>query len=452
MAARIKTEWICTECGSVQPKWSGRCPSCSAWNTLEEELKSATVDSAARGSATTSQPILLSEVPQTEFQRVVCQDKELNRVLGGGIVPGAVMLMGGEPGIGKSTLLLQLALEEIGPAPILYACGEESAAQVRQRALRLGGNLNRCYLLAETSVPIILEAADRLKARMIIIDSIQTMSDPHIDAVAGSVAQIRYAAAQFTDFAKERNVPLWLIGHITKEGQLAGPKLVEHLVDTVLQFEGDRHLNLRLVRCLKNRFGSTLELGIYEMASAGLQPVADPALWFSGRTMPGLSGMATGSSREGNRALLVEVQALVTPSVFGVPQRGGTGMDSRRLAMLLAVLEKRCGLRMGPSDVFLNITGGLKTEDPAMDLAVCVALAGSAKDRVIDAPMLFAAEIGLGGELRPVTAIEARLGEASRLGYNLACVADQQPIAQIPKGMRILKHTLLRGLLEEVLA
>lgn len=451
MAARIKTEWICTACGSAQPKWSGRCPSCGAWNTLEEEIKASTADTVARRSAEYSAPVLLSEAPQIEFQRIVCADNELNRVLGGGMVPGAVMLMGGEPGIGKSTLLLQLALEDTGPSPILYACGEESVSQVRQRALRLGGNLERCYLLAETSVPTILEAADRLKARMIIVDSIQTMSDPYIDAVAGSVAQIRYAASKFTDFAKERNVPLWLIGHITKEGQLAGPKLLEHLVDTVLQFEGDRHLNLRLVRCLKNRFGSTLELGIYEMASAGLQPVTDPALWFSGRTMPGLSGMATGSSREGNRALLVEVQALVTPSVFGVPQRGGTGMDSRRLAMLLAVLEKRCGLRMGPSDVFLNVTGGLKTEDPAMDLAVCVALAGSAKDRAIEKPMLFAAEIGLGGELRPVTAIEARLSEASRLGYGVACVAELQPIASPPSGIRIIRHALLRQLVEEVL-
>jgi len=408
-------------------------------------------EAAPRGSVIHSEPVLLSEAPQIEFQRIECQDPELNRVLGGGIVPGAVMLMGGEPGIGKSTLLLQLALEELGPSPILYACGEESVSQVRQRALRLGGNLDRCYLLAETSVPIILEAADRLKARMIIVDSIQTMSDPNIDAVAGSVAQIRFAAAKFTEFAKEKNVPLWLIGHITKEGQLAGPKLLEHLVDAVLQFEGDRHLNLRLVRCLKNRFGSTLELGIYEMVSAGLLPLSDPALWFSGRTIPGLSGMATGSSREGNRALLVEVQALVTPSVFGVPQRGGTGIDSRRLAMLLAVLEKRCGLRMGPSDVFLNVTGGLKTEDPAMDLAVCVALTGSTRDLAPASPMLFAAEIGLGGELRPVTAIEARLSEASRLGYSIACVAELQPIAQPPSGMRIIRHTLLHGLIDEVL-
>lgn len=451
MGARIKTEWVCTECGSVQAKWSGKCPQCGAWNSLQEELKSHSAEPASGLSPTRARPILLAEAPQSEFQRIACVDPELNRVLGGGMVPGAVMLMGGEPGIGKSTLLLQLALEDTGPFPILYVCGEESVSQVRQRALRLGGNLNRCYMLAETSVPAILEAADRLHAQMIIVDSIQTMADPGIDAVAGSVAQIRYAAARFTEYAKTQNVPLWLIGHITKEGQLAGPKLLEHLVDAVLQFEGDRHLNLRLVRCLKNRFGSTLELGIYEMATDGLRAVTDPAQWFSGRTLPGLSGMATGSSREGNRALLVEVQALVTPSVFGVPQRGGTGIDSRRLAMLLAVLEKRCGLRMGPSDVFLNVTGGLKSDDPAMDLAVCMALAGSARDQSPSHPMLFAAEIGLGGELRPVTAIEARLGEAARLGFTHACVAELQPMAQPPGSMRITRHSLLKNLLGDVL-
>lgn len=442
--SKLKTVYVCQSCGATSPKWVGKCNSCDSWNTLVEEVRekpSSGTDSrqfAGVGMGRKAQAQVLAEVATDHTHRWICSDQELNRVLGGGIVPGALVLLGGEPGIGKSTLLLQLALQ-LREQRVLYVSGEESEAQIKMRAERLGMSQEHCYVLTETETTAIFKQVEALRPSLLIVDSIQTVYSPLIESAPGSVSQIRQAAGEFMRFAKENQVPVFLIGHITKDGQLAGPKVLEHLVDTVLQFEGDRNHSYRIVRTLKNRFGSTSELGIYEMLGEGLREVSNPSELLLTRQWHQQSGMAIGSTLEGNRSLFIEVQALVGGSAFGTPQRSTTGFEQRRLNMLIAVLEKRCGYRLNQSDVFLNIAGGLHVEDPAIDLAVCAAIASSLQDLPLAGEVCFAAEIGLGGELRPVARIENRLAEAAKLGFSKLFVSEHQQIKKLPAGLKIEK-------------
>ena len=363
-----------------------------------------------------NRPKLLSEIEFSEHRRIDSQDNEFNRVLGGGIVPGSLVLIGGEPGIGKSTLLLQIAVSLTGQK-VLYISGEESESQIKMRAERLAKTLNNCLIYSETSLSNIFKYVGNNPPDVVIIDSIQTMHSDLIESSTGSVSQIRECASQLMKYAKETGTPVFMIGHITKDGSLAGPKVLEHMVDTVLQFEGDRHLSYRILRTTKNRFGSTSELGIYEMNAAGLREVTNPSEILITQKEEGLSGITIGATLEGNRPLLIEIQSLVSPATYGNPQRSTTGYDLKRLNMLLAVLEKRCGIRLSAQDVFLNIAGGLKVDDPALDLAICMALFSSFEEVVIDASKCFAAEVGLGGEIRAVNRIENRISEAEKLGF-----------------------------------
>lgn len=363
-----------------------------------------------------NQPKLLSEIQFSEQQRTDSHDNEFNRVLGGGIVPGSLVLIGGEPGIGKSTLLLQIAVSLAGQK-VLYVSGEESESQIKMRAERLSKTLNNCLVYSETSLSNIFKYVGNNPPDVLIIDSIQTMHSDLIESSTGSVSQIRECASQLMKYAKETGTPVFMIGHITKDGSLAGPKVLEHMVDTVLQFEGDRHLSYRILRTTKNRFGSTSELGIYEMNATGLREVTNPSEILITQKEEGLSGITIGATLEGNRPLLIEIQSLVSPATYGNPQRSTTGYDIKRLNMLLAVLEKRCGIRLSAQDVFLNIAGGLKVDDPALDLAICMALFSSFEEAVIDASKCFAAEVGLGGEIRAVNRIENRISEAEKLGF-----------------------------------
>ena len=421
--AKQKTVFYCQSCGTQAPKWLGRCPSCQAWNTFVEEVSSTAAPTSGtwRGPETSkgirlAKPRLLSEIEDQNLARIDTQDAELNRALGGGIVPGMLVLLGGEPGIGKSTLLLQIALN-LGRYKVLYVSGEESDSQIKMRALRMGAPETACYILTETDTQNIFRHIEQLNPGIVIIDSIQTLHTPMLEAAAGSVSQVRECTAQFMKFAKETGTPVFLIGHITKDGTLAGPKVLEHIVDTVLQFEGDRHLTYRLLRTIKNRFGSTSELGIYEMQSGGLRQVSNPSELLLTQHEDNLSGVAIAAMLEGTRPLLVEVQSLVTPAAYGTPQRSCTGFDPKRLAMLLAVLEKRGGYRLGNQDVFLNIAGGLRVEDPAVDLAVCASILSSLQDVAIPRTICFAGEVGLGGEVRAVSRIDWRVAEAEKLGF-----------------------------------
>jgi DNA repair protein RadA/Sms len=428
--AKTKKAWFCQSCGTQHPQWMGQCKSCHAWNTLVEEVlereSAPTSWAATETGLERAKAMPLSEVDRHAEKRLPTGDADLDRVLGGGLVPGSLVLLGGEPGIGKSTLLLQIALG-LGEK-VLYVSGEESAQQIRMRAERVGLQGKGCHVLAETSTAKILQSAEQLKPSVLIVDSIQTAHNPQLDSAAGSVSQIREATAEFLRYAKARHVPVILVGHITKDGHLAGPKVLEHMVDVVLQFEGDRHHLFRMLRALKNRFGSTQELGIYQMHSHGLQGVANPSGLLLGQREEGLSGSAVGVPSEGMQPLLVEVQALVSSAVYGTPQRACTGFDTRRLNMLLAVLEKRCGFRLGAKDVFLNVTGGLRVEDPALDLAVCAAILSSNADIPIPSGMAFAAEVGLGGEIRPVHRIEQRINEAGKLGFDHVFCARQNGV------------------------
>lgn len=400
----------------------GKCPHCGEWNTYVEEVitrettqetkhKSWRSD-AGRGGA---RPVALPDIQAGNTRRLATPDGELNRVLGGGIVPGSLVLIGGQPGIGKSTLLLQVALHL--PATILYVSGEESDEQIKMRSDRIGGNAERCFILAETNTEKILRHAQQLKPSLIIIDSIQTLSSPHIESMPGSVSQVRECAGELQRFAKESNIPVFLIGHITKEGAIAGPKLLEHIVDAVLQFEGDRNYTYRILRTIKNRFGSTDELGIYEMEGSGLREVANPSELLLSQKDEDLSGSAVAATIEGLRPMLIETQALVSTSVYSAPQRSATGFDLRRLSMLLAVLEKRNGLPFATNDVFLNIAGGIRVDDPAIDLAIVSALVSSLEDIAIPTDICFAGEVGLSGEIRAVNRVEQRIQEANRLGF-----------------------------------
>ena len=419
--AKVKSSFFCQSCGAQSPKWIGKCLSCNEWNTYVEEIVGKKDKSVEQWRDTTvggrsAKPVRLNEIAQEKMVRVVAKDQELNRVLGGGIVPGSIVLIGGEPGIGKSTLLLQLALSQ-PDLKVLYVSGEESPQQIKLRADRMEYTSDNCFLLAETSLENIFQQINQLKPAVLIIDSIQTLQTSKIESSAGSVSQVRECTAGLLQFAKETNTPVFLIGHITKEGSLAGPKVLEHMVDTVLQFEGDRHLAYRILRTTKNRFGSTSELGIYEMRSTGMREVSNPSEILISQKETQISGVSIGASIEGNRPLLIETQALVSLAAYGTPQRSSTGYDAKRLNMLLAVLEKRGGLKLGTRDIFLNIAGGLKIDDPALDLAICVAIVSSYEDKAIDHKICFAGEIGLGGEVRAVNRIENRISEAEKLGF-----------------------------------
>ncbi len=414
--AKTKSAFFCRSCGFESPKWIGKCPGCDNWNTLSEEIKPSVSNHAwKKSSRKIVEAKKINEIPDLQQQKFVLPDSELNLVLGGGLVSGAVVLLGGEPGIGKSTLLLQLALRT--PGNILYVSGEESESQIKLRAERLGASASNCAILTETLLENILNLVDEFTPDILIIDSIQTIYSDALDATPGSVSQIRNCTGKLLQYAKENNVPVFLVGHITKDGAIAGPKLLEHMVDTVLQFEGDRHHAYRILRTLKNRFGSTQELGIYEMQGTGLIPVKNPSeIWLAQRDEP-LSGIAIAGVLEGMRPLLLEVQALVSSAVYGMPQRSATGFDLRRLNMLLAVLEKRCGFRLGQSDVFINLAGGLRLEDPALDLALMASIMSSYHAEPLPQRCVFSGEVGLSGEVRAVQRIEQRISEAEKLGF-----------------------------------
>jgi DNA repair protein RadA/Sms len=420
--SKVKSAFFCQNCGYESVKWVGQCPSCGQWNTFVEELiqKETFKNNNSWKNYTEEKRehkiISLNEIKSSEERRLVTADGEMNRVLGGGIVPGSIVLIAGEPGIGKSTLFLQIGLQ-LKDIVVLYISGEESEQQIKMRADRLQLKQDNFYLLTETSTQTIFQEIKKLKPQLVIVDSIQTLQTAFIESSPGSVSQIRECAAEFQRFAKETGTPVFLIGHITKDGSIAGPKILEHMVDTVLQFEGDRHYAYRILRTLKNRFGSTSELGIYEMTDAGMRGVANPSEILITQKEEQLGGIAIAATIEGIRPLLIEVQALVTPSVYGTPQRTVSGFDLRRLQLLLAILEKRGGFHFGVKDVFLNIAGGIKVEDPSIDLAVLCALLSSYEDVPLPHNICFAGEVGLSGEIRAVNRIEQRIAEAEKLGF-----------------------------------
>jgi len=417
--AKVKSAFFCQSCGHETPKWLGKCPSCNEWNTFVEEIIQKQVPQVVAFSKSNqvAKPQPLKEIEQKEHSRIILNDQELNRVLGGGLVLGSLILFGGEPGIGKSTLLLQLAVTMKGKK-VLYVSGEESDQQIKMRSERIGSTNDECYILTETNLQNIFKQAESIQPELLIIDSIQTLYSSDIESSPGSISQVRETTAQLLRYAKQTNVPVFLIGHITKEGALAGPKVLEHMVDAVLQFEGDRNHVYRLLRSIKNRFGSTNELGIYEMLGTGLRQVENPSEILITNTDGSLSGISISATMEGMRPMLIEVQALVSTAAYGTPQRSSTGFDSKRLNMLLAVMEKRCGFKLGAKDVFLNIAGGIKVDDPAIDLAVVAAVLSSNADIPISKNIALSAEVGLSGEVRPVNRIEQRIHEAEKLGFD----------------------------------
>ena len=422
--AKIKKIFVCTDCGATSPKWIGKCPSCDNWNTYQEEVISKPTATELKraswgpkeGSKPSSKPVLVADIQTGQRIRYTTPDPELNRVLGGGIVQGSLILIGGQPGIGKSTLMLQVALK-MSEARILYVSGEESEEQIKMRAERISNSPNNCYILNETNVSKIIKHVQNLEPDLVVIDSIQTLSSPFIESMPGSISQIRECAGELQRFAKTEQVPIFIIGHITKDGSIAGPKLLEHVVDVVLQFEGDQHYTYRILRTLKNRFGSTDEMGIYEMQANGLREVVNPSELLISQKEDDLSGSAIAATMEGMRPMLIETQALVSTAVYGTPQRSATGFDLRRLSMLLAVLEKRGGLPFAQNDVFLNIAGGIRVDDPAIDLAIVSALISSLEDVDISNKLCFAGEVGLSGEIRAVNRVEQRIQEADKLGF-----------------------------------
>ena len=423
--AKVKTTFFCQNCGTKYAKWKGKCSSCKEWNTLVEEVVQKEEKKGWKPTDTsskrTAKPLRIQEIDGSQEMRMSSGGLEFDRVLGGGIVPGSVTLLGGEPGIGKSTLLLQIALHL--PFKTLYVSGEESQKQIKMRAERIFPDSQQCYILTETKTQNIFKQIETTEPDILIIDSIQTLHTDYIESSAGSISQIRECTSELIKFAKETNTPVILIGHITKDGHIAGPKILEHMVDTVLQFEGDRNHVYRILRALKNRFGSTAELGIYEMLGKGLREVSNPSEILISKTEEELSGTAIAATLEGMRPLMIEVQALVSTAVYGTPQRTTTGYNVKRLNMLLAVLEKRAGFRLGAKDVFLNITGVISIEEPAIDLAVVAAILSSNEDVAIEKDFCFAAEIGLAGEIRPVQRVEQRILEAEKLGFSTIFVS-----------------------------
>ena len=437
--AKVKTTFFCQNCGAQFAKWQGQCTSCKSWNTITEELvQKPTTKDWKTGTQHTpnrvSKPLKISEIDTAKTVRLDTTDGELNRVLGGGIVPGSLTLLGGEPGIGKSTLMLQVALKL--PYKTLYVSGEESQKQIKLRAERIHPLNDTCYILTETKTQHIFKQIEALEPDVVIIDSIQTLQSDYLEASAGSVSQIKECTSELIKFAKETATPVILIGHITKDGSIAGPKILEHMVDTVLQFEGDRNHVFRILRAHKNRFGSTHELGIYEMLGTGLREVTNPSEILISKKDEALSGNAIAVTLEGVRPLLIEVQALVSTAVYGTPQRSATGFNAKRLNMLLAVLEKRAGFRLGAKDVFLNITGGINVDDPAIDLAVVAAILSSNDDEALAKNFCFAGEVGLSGEIRPVQRVDQRILEAEKLGFEIIFVSKHNKIG--------LKHTTIK--------
>jgi len=436
--AKVKTTFFCQNCGSQYAKWQGQCTSCKEWNTIAEEViqkpEKSDWKTPSATSKRVSKPLLINEIDTSQEARLDMQDAEFNRVLGGGMVNGSLTLLGGEPGIGKSTLLLQIALKL--HYKTLYVSGEESQKQIKMRAERINPNSNNCYILTETKTQNIFKQIEALEPDIVVIDSIQTLHSDYIESSAGSISQIKECTTELIKFAKETATPVLLIGHITKDGHIAGPKILEHMVDTVLQFEGDRNHVFRILRANKNRFGSTNELGIYEMQGSGLREVSNPSEILISEKDGELSGNAVAATLEGLRPLMIEVQALVSTAVYGTPQRSATGFNAKRLNMLLAVLEKRAGFRLGAKDVFLNITGGITVDDPAIDLAVVAAILSSNEDVALESDFCFAAEVGLSGEIRPVQRVEQRILEAEKLGFSTIFVSKYNKIA--------LKNTVIK--------
>ena len=438
--------YFCQNCGTSSTKWLGKCPACGEWNTFVEE-KTSKKDSKKDSFKSTkvNTPKLLKEIDYNAENRIITNDKELNRVLGGGIVPGSLILLGGDPGIGKSTLLLQFAISSKSKK-ILYVSGEESEKQIKMRADRINKNSDNCYILTETSTGNIFQEIEKLQPDILVIDSIQTIHTSYLESAPGSVSQIRECTSELIKFAKETSTAVLLIGHINKDGAIAGPKVLEHMVDTVLQFEGDRNYVYRILRTVKNRFGSASELGVYEMNGSGLREVANPSEILISERDEKTSGVAIAGTIEGARPLLVEIQSLVSSAVYGTPQRSATGFDTRRMNMLLAVLEKRCGFRLGAKDVFLNITGGIKIDDTAIDLAVVCSILSSDQDAALDTQICFAGEIGLSGEIRAVNRIDQRIAEAEKLGYNKIVISKYNKLDSKNFKIKIVKC----GKIEEV--
>ena len=450
--SKLKTTFFCQNCGAQYAKWQGQCNSCKEWNTIAEEIIQKEEKTNWKPSNTeskrVSKPLRIKEIDSSQEARMNTTDGELNRVLGGGIVPGSLILLGAEPGIGKSTLLLQISLKL--PYKTLYVSGEESQKQIKMRAERINPNSDNCYILTETKTQNIFRHIVEIEPDIVIIDSIQTLHTDYIESTAGSISQIRETTAELIKFAKETNIPVILIGHITKDGNIAGPKILEHMVDTVLQFEGDRNHIYRILRSLKNRFGSTAELGIYEMQGSGLREVSNPSEILISHREEELSGTAIASTLEGMRPLMIEIQALVSTAVYGTPQRSTTGYNAKRLNMILAVLEKRAGFRLGTKDVFLNVTGGISVDDPAIDLAVVAAILSSNEDIAVGKDVCFAGEVGLSGEIRPINRVEQRIQEAEKLGFSTIFVSKYNKIATKFPGIKIVLVSKIEEVVEHL--
>jgi len=450
--SKVKTTFICDNCGSNFPKWQGQCTSCKSWNSISEEVilksKINTWESESVKKIKSSLPQKISNIVYKEEDRLVTSDTEFNRVLGGGIVPGSLILLGGEPGIGKSTLLLQIAIRL--PYSTLYVSGEESQSQIKMRANRMNHESDDCYVLTEVNLESIFKQIEKTKPQILIIDSIQTLKTELVDSAPGSVSQIKTCTSELINFAKKTSTPVIIIGHITKDGNIAGPKILEHMVDTVLQFEGDRNHVYRILRVNKNRFGSTNEIGVYEMNVKGLKEITNPSEILISKKNQELSGNAISATIEGMRPFMIEVQALVSTAVYGTPQRSSTGYNSKRLNMLLAVLEKRVGFRLASKDVFLNITGGISVDDTALDLAVVAAVISSNEDIVLNEKYCFAAEVGLSGEIRPVQRLEQRITEAEKLGFSKIFISKFSKLNVSPKSIKIIYLSKIEDLINNL--
>ena len=449
---KVKTSFFCQNCGTQYSRWHGQCNSCKEWNTIVEEIiqkeEKSSWKPTTSDSKRVSKPLKVNEIDSAQEIRMNTLDGELNRVLGGGIVPGSLILLGGEPGIGKSTLLLQISLKL--PYKTLYVSGEESQKQIKMRAERITPNSDNCYILTETKTQNIFKQIEVIEPEIVIIDSIQTLHTDYIESTPGSISQIRETTAELIKFAKESNVPVILIGHITKDGNIAGPKILEHMVDTVLQFEGDRNHVYRILRSHKNRFGSTSEIGIYEMLGNGLREVSNPSEILISHKDEELSGTAIASTLEGMRPLMIEIQSLVSTAVYGTPQRSTTGYNAKRLNMILAVLEKRAGFRLGAKDVFLNVTGGISVDDPAIDLAVVAAILSSNEDIPVNKDFCFAGEVGLSGEIRPVNRVDQRIQEAEKLGFTTIFVSKHNKISLKNTGIKIVLVAKIEDVVSEL--
>jgi DNA repair protein RadA/Sms len=450
--SKVKTTFICDNCGTNFPKWQGQCTSCKSWNSISEEVilktKSNTWETESVKSIKSITPQKISDIVYKEENRLVTSDTEFNRVLGGGIVPGSLTLLGGEPGIGKSTLLLQIAIRL--PYSTLYVSGEESQSQIKMRANRMNHESDDCYILTEISLESIFKQIKKIQPQILIIDSIQTLKTELVDSTPGSVSQIKTCTSELINFAKKTSIPVIIIGHITKDGNIAGPKILEHMVDTVLQFEGDRNHIYRILRVNKNRFGSTNEIGVYEMNVKGLKEINNPSEILISKKNQELSGNAISATIEGTRPFMIEVQALVSTAVYGTPQRSSTGYNSKRLNMLLAVLEKRVGFRLASKDVFLNITGGISVDDTALDLAVVAAIISSNEDLVLNEKYCFAAEVGLSGEVRPVQRLEQRVIEAEKLGFSKIFISKFSKLNISTKSIKIIFLSKIEDLINNL--